>query len=330
MFLSIIIPVYNMEKYLKQCLDSCLNQNLDYKEYELICINDGSEDKSLAILQEYASQYPNIVVIDQKNQGVSAARNNGISRASADYIWFVDSDDMIKPNCLQVLKDETEKDCGIITFNGYSFSENWTEEEALLLQKNQLVGDMTYWGFVAVHIYNRKIIQNGNICFNSEISYGEDELFYINVLERVSSTKNLPDVFYLYRQHGNSSMNLLRLRPNRIKRLHSVITSMFILKNGLENKHYVREETVNLLKARYEVCPYLLAEVDRKTAAKYWKLAYEYNLFNKEFTEKYGLLSEKQMLFQFRKERFVDKRNEFLKKIIPQRMIMWIKQKMKK
>lgn len=325
MFLSIIIPVYNMEKYLEQCLLSCMNQDLPPEDYELVCINDGSQDKSLTILRSFEQKYSNVVVIDQVNQGVSAARNTGVERAKGDYIWFVDSDDMIKPNCLGMLKKTANEGCDIITFSGYSFTDQLTQEEQQLLACNKLVGDMNYWGFVAVHLYKRTKILNAGLKFDSNISYGEDELFFVNVLERADVSKRIDDPLYLYRQHGNSAMNRLHLLPNRIKRLHSVIASMSILKNGLESGVYKREETIGLLKARYEVCPYLLAEVDLKTSQRYWKQAYEEDLFNKDFTDTYGFLSEKEIRSLYRKERFIDARNNLIKRIVPRALIDFLK-----
>ena len=90
---SIIVPVYNVEKYLAQCLDSLINQTL--KEIEIICVNDGSKDNSAKILTAYAQKYVRIKIINQTNQGLSAARNNGISVATGEYIGFVDSDDWV-------------------------------------------------------------------------------------------------------------------------------------------------------------------------------------------------------------------------------------------
>lgn len=108
MKLSIIIPVYKVEKYLRKCLESCLKQNVSASEYEIICINDGSPDKCDEILQEYKSQYQNLKVITQDNQGLSMARNNGLKIAKGEYIWFVDSDDWIEKNCLRNLINELD------------------------------------------------------------------------------------------------------------------------------------------------------------------------------------------------------------------------------
>ncbi len=100
MKLSIIIPVYNVEKYVEKCLLSCINQDIPSSDYEIIVINDGTKDNSLAIVNRVAVRYDNIIVVSQENQGLSAARNKGLSLAKGEYIWFVDSDDWIAENCL--------------------------------------------------------------------------------------------------------------------------------------------------------------------------------------------------------------------------------------
>lgn len=96
---SVIIPVYNVEKYLPECLDSLLAQT--YPHWQAICVNDGSKDNSLQILQQYAAKDKRFVIIDQKNAGVSAARNTALQKASGDYITFLDSDDML---CCQFME----------------------------------------------------------------------------------------------------------------------------------------------------------------------------------------------------------------------------------
>lgn len=104
MFLSVVIPVYNCEPYLPECLDSLLDQDLDKSEYEIICVNDGSTDGSLAILRRYADREQNVKVLEQTNQGVCSARNHGMGEAKGDYVWFVDADDFIQRNILGKLK----------------------------------------------------------------------------------------------------------------------------------------------------------------------------------------------------------------------------------
>lgn len=96
--LSIVIPIYNVEKYLSRCLDSIAQQNLN--QVEVILVNDGSTDNSLSISERYKEKYPNWILINQKNQGLSGARNAGIKRASGRFIWFIDSDDYIINNAI--------------------------------------------------------------------------------------------------------------------------------------------------------------------------------------------------------------------------------------
>lgn len=103
MKLSIIIPVYNTENYLKQCLDSCLNQKVSENEYEIVCIDDGSTDSSQKILNEYSEAHSNLHIYKQSNQGVSNARNQGIIFSKGDWLWFVDSDDYISENSVSEL-----------------------------------------------------------------------------------------------------------------------------------------------------------------------------------------------------------------------------------
>lgn len=103
MKLSFIVPVYNLEDYIEECIMSLLNQDLSHSEYEILCINDSSTDSSLEILKRLAKEHTNIIIINQENQGVSAARNNGIKNAKGEYIWFVDGDDLIARNCLKFM-----------------------------------------------------------------------------------------------------------------------------------------------------------------------------------------------------------------------------------
>lgn len=116
---SFIVPVYNVEKYLSRCLDSLLTQN--YQNFEIICINDGSPDNSINILQMYQKKHNNIFIINQENKGLGGARNTGLKYASGDYIWFIDSDDWIEPTSLYLLNNyisqEGSKD--MILFNAY-------------------------------------------------------------------------------------------------------------------------------------------------------------------------------------------------------------------
>ena len=126
MLLSIIVPVYNVSKYLEKCLDSLLSQDLTSVEYEIIIVNDGSTDNSLEIAQKYADLNSNVYVLTQANGGLSAARNTGIKQAVGKYIQFVDSDDYLEPNILRKLIDKAERDnLDVLRFNYQNVNEHY-------------------------------------------------------------------------------------------------------------------------------------------------------------------------------------------------------------
>ncbi len=121
--ISIIVPIYNVEKYIARCIDSILMQN--YENIELILVNDGSTDNSEAIINVYLEKYPNIIkYIKQENAGLSEARNVGIEQATGDYIMFVDGDDYLEPNLLTSLMPYIEQDIEMIKFKTQKVQEN--------------------------------------------------------------------------------------------------------------------------------------------------------------------------------------------------------------
>jgi glycosyltransferase involved in cell wall biosynthesis len=124
--ISIIVPVYNTEKYLKKCLDSLVNQSL--KDIEIIIINDGSTDNSQNIIDEYKNKYPKLIKsYIKENGGLSDARNFGLAKAKGEYIGFVDSDDYVDYKLFELLNNEIkkEKDIDIIRFQGYHVDNNY-------------------------------------------------------------------------------------------------------------------------------------------------------------------------------------------------------------
>lgn len=124
--ISVIVPVYNVEEYLERCLTSIVNQT--YKDLEIICINDGSTDNSLEILKAFAQKDVRIIIIDQPNQGLSSARNIGISRATGEYISFIDSDDYIDENTYTTITNQLSNDIDMVSFGTTIFGEAFTEK----------------------------------------------------------------------------------------------------------------------------------------------------------------------------------------------------------
>jgi glycosyltransferase involved in cell wall biosynthesis len=138
--ISLIIPVYNVEKYLAECLDSVINQTL--REIEIICVNDGSTDSSSEILEQYANRDTRIKIINQVNSGLSVARNRGLDEAAGEYIQFVDSDDYITLETCQKLYEVAHRIPGGYDFIGFS-GDVFTEESKLLKQSE--FTKITYW-----------------------------------------------------------------------------------------------------------------------------------------------------------------------------------------
>ena len=114
-FISVIIPCYNVENYVARCLDSVINQT--YNNLEIICVNDGSTDNTLAILKDYAKKDSRIKIIDKKNGGLSSARNAGIEVASYEYVVFLDSDDWIEPNTYELAISKMDDDIDLVRWN---------------------------------------------------------------------------------------------------------------------------------------------------------------------------------------------------------------------
>ena len=121
---SILVPVYNVENYLKRCLDSLIQQTFK-KDYEIICVNDGSTDNSGLILEEYANKYNNIKIITQENKGLSEARNEGVKHATGKYTLFVDADDFINNNAVELLYNHAERlNADVVIFDIKKGSQN--------------------------------------------------------------------------------------------------------------------------------------------------------------------------------------------------------------
>ena len=138
MKLSIVIPIYNVSKWLERCLNSVRNQGLGVKDYEIIAVNDGSTDDSLAVLEafrkkeEEAGIVGNWTVINQQNKGLSAARNAGLKVAKGTYVWFVDSDDYLEPGCAVKLLQRADKDCLDVVCFGLQLVTEKVEDEKVV------------------------------------------------------------------------------------------------------------------------------------------------------------------------------------------------------
>ncbi len=173
--LSIVIPVYNVEKYLKNCIDSCLFQNVEQSEYEIICVDDGSPDQCGAILDDYAKQNINIRVIHKENGGLSSARNAGMEIAEGRYIWFVDSDDFIGRNILRdIISVLNNEDCDELTVSAFAFNDDEEYDfDAIPPSEKSIV----YKDYLWTSIFRLAVIKGHDLRFNPEVAYVEDNAF---------------------------------------------------------------------------------------------------------------------------------------------------------
>lgn len=186
--LSIIVPVYNVEKYIRPCVESIYNQNLDEECFEVILINDGTKDKSMEMVADIISQHSNFIVINQENQGVSVARNNGMAVAKGEYILMPDADDLLIENSVDVLLNKAmETKADIIVADFLEMSDEEVKQNTFPLQKDfqcsMHTGREMFLKFLAptrcyvwCNLYRREFLINNNITFIPGI-YLQDQPF---------------------------------------------------------------------------------------------------------------------------------------------------------
>jgi len=207
--ISIIIPVYNVEKYLNRCIESIINQT--YKNLEIILVDDGSTDNSGKICDEYALKDNRIKVIHKQNGGVSSARNKGLEVATGEYIGFVDSDDYIEKDMYELLLSTIiETKSQVVVCNWFKGTEsNWIENKNFptkeKLTKTEALESFYWCMFSWNKLFNRRVIEN--IRFLESCSCGEDTLFVFNIFIKLEQIYciNLPK--YYYRINTNSILH---------------------------------------------------------------------------------------------------------------------------
>lgn len=248
--LSIIVPVYNVEKYLPKCLESLIKQTL--KDIEIICVNDGSMDNSLAILKEFASKDSRIRIIDNQHQGVAKTRNTGIEQSTGEYIGFVDSDDYIDIDFFEKLYNSATKsnsDIAIASilkhknfFNIYN-AKYTKEETAITIQdKIKLCEDKKHFFFYAWNkIYHSGFIKENNIKFSEGQIY-EDVMFAIKALYYSNKIISVYGTKYHYIEHENS---LTKYKDKTGEKEHDLIKAYSELQEFCNSKNIEISERLN-------------------------------------------------------------------------------------
>lgn len=214
---SVLVPVYNVEKHLRQCLDSIVKQTLS--DIEIICVNDGSTDGSLEILREYEKRDGRIKIIDKPNAGLPSARNVGLDAASGEYVSFVDSDDYIQPNMLSTLYVDAKKTgaeiviCGANIFPEKPRADGWVYSVLSPRRKfyeksdNDLLFDNpTTRPFIWRTFVKKELIDRNDFRLNEDIHIGEDNAFQLRIYPKANGISVIPNKLYNYRWFREDSM----------------------------------------------------------------------------------------------------------------------------
>lgn len=215
---TLIIPAYNTEKYIGKCIESILKQS--YQELEIIILDDGSQDETNKICQKYTKMDSRIILISKKNTGVSDTRNVGIHNANGKYIIFVDSDDYVASNYVEVLVGEVENENVQMACAEYFCVKGETEsvhESKLLKDEKKIISGIdainmlheknAFQGYLWNKIFLKNVIINENILFDSKIKIWEDMLFCLKYLTKIEKVAYINKPVYYYVQRENSAIN---------------------------------------------------------------------------------------------------------------------------
>lgn len=277
MFLSIVIPSYNVEAYVKDCLNSCFNQHFDCDNYEIIVVNDGSTDSTLQVVNDFisANKVSNLRVVSQENKGLSATRNVGLSIAQGDYVWFVDSDDWIAENSLERIFNLVSQypQTEIVILNSILRKDG--VDTIIDRHLTSVVGDGKYiydnsyiypYSGAPFYVYKRSFLTEKGLSFKEGI-YFEDCLFTPLVLSRSKSCVYNEVPAYIYRLRGNS------------------ITTSSISEKKLADSIVVAEELISSINCD----DVLFKDVIRDAACRTYEVLFRYYILksDREIQKKY-------------------------------------------
>lgn len=235
--ISVIVPIYNNEKYLEQCIESITNQT--YKNIEIILINDGSTDKSSEICESYSKKDERIRILNKENTGVSSTRNLGLELAKGEYILFVDSDDFISKQCCEIMFNNIKEKTVDCVISGYNRI-NTSMIEKILPHKEEIISGAEFayrvlisepgFGFCHTKLWKKSVIQE--IRFNQELVVGEDALFVLQAAKNIENVCIINDTLYNYRFN-----NLSTVRKYDNKCVTKYLKSMQITKKYIEKEY---------------------------------------------------------------------------------------------
>lgn len=271
--ISVIVPIYNSEKYLGKCIDSLINQS--YKNFELLLIDDGSKDDSLSICNKYAALDSRVKVHHKENEGIAKTRNYGLQAASGEYITFVDSDDYVDPNFLKLLLEAIEINhcelsiCSFVRFTDDGIIHNAVEKSRvvdrsdleLLFFTDSSIGKAN-WN----KLYKAKLVNDLKF---PDICLGEDYVFNFEYLKKVKKVAIVNDELYYYRITPSSLSNLTNY--NKKKMIDQIISRSSVI-DSISNKKALALAKKEYLKAVKNAMILLLkSENENTTDYAYYK-----------------------------------------------------------
>lgn len=257
--LSIIIPVYNSEETIKNCITSVIQQNVSNVEYEIVVIDDGSTDRTREILEQLKNEQTILKVYHIPNGGVSHARNYGINHAKGEQIFFLDSDDCLEKNCLKELMDSFEKNkadlvaAEIVDEKGTSLAaKNWfkTKGSFIATDITSMGTNMMYirMGSAVGKLYKKSIIIDNNIYFNNDIDLAEDSIFVHKYILFCHSIEKNNKAVYMVRNVNENSLSKRYVRniEKCIDVQNSAMKSAFLMYPMYEKEWYRYTMDVNV------------------------------------------------------------------------------------
>ncbi len=271
---SVIIPIYNREKFLKKCIESVQTQTL--KDIEIICVNDGSADNSLKIIKKYLEKDNRIKLINKKNEGLSAARNDGLEIAQGEYVSFVDSDDWIDSDFLEKLYSAAKKYDADIAVCGIKRIRNYKWKYHLKFEKEEFTDDVNRKFklcdvpekcYVWNKIYKLSELRKNKILFEPGILY-EDRCFTCEALVKLKRLVVIPDVYYNYWTNSNSIVKTKSEKHNKDSKYTYEKMMGYLKSNNINLDHYIEDYI------KYQLFGLTLMK------AKVYKNRVEYKLFN--------------------------------------------------
>lgn len=279
--ISVIIPVYNVEKHLSACLTSCINQTLF--DVEFICVNDGSTDNSLEILNKFAAIDNRIKIIDKQNEGVSVARNVGLDAAKGKYVMFLDADDYLEENaCERVWIETIEAPTDIVIFTSAIFPDNppptdWHYQVCYAPTRRYwefsplvLFGEPCTRPYIWHQAYRKEILDENNIRFPEGVALGEDTVFLLKVYPHSQYFSFIQDTLHNYRWFREGSA-MFKAASNYDKKIEDDISVVKMICDYWHEQGWLEDWPLAFLGWMLDFIVYTIREHKSKKTKEHYK-----------------------------------------------------------